>query len=327
MSDMDGLMDRIDEQLKSKAGYNPEISNVIRERINSTISAAISEASASGEDLKLDKLSKDIQNQLAKEGINTTKAFGSWNPQTVMTLVNTMGYNIYKSQKEVRKVEEQFKGLISDATEVNNLLGGTGDIDDDGGGGYTPTPEGTDKKSKNNPALDDIERRQKEETTALIKAYAERTKTKEEYEKGLQEIELKYLNEKFALAGLDSDKRAEIEKAYYDFKAKLREKEDADEAKRVADAEKQRQELEKWNEKETEAKVAAAISDIDMQAESEQIALMDKYASKLISEQEYQDKLLAIEQDALAKKLRINGLSENQMQQLRKQSLTKQISE
>lgn len=144
MSDMDGLMDRIDEQLKSKAGYNPEISNVIRERINSTISAAISAASANGEDLKLDKLSKDIQNQLAKEGINTTKAFGSWNPQTVMTLVNTMGYNIYKSQKEVRKVEEQFKGLISDATEVNNLLGGTGDIDDDGG--YTPTPEDPDKK-------------------------------------------------------------------------------------------------------------------------------------------------------------------------------------
>ncbi len=212
-----------------------------------------------------------------------------------------------EAQKELAKAEADRKNVNTDAT--------------------IPTPEGTDKKSKNNPALDDIERRQKEETTALVKEYAERKWTKEEYEKKMTEIEAKFLNERFELTGLDADKRAEIEKAYYDFKAKLREKEDADEAKRVADAEKQRQELEKWNEKETEAKVAAAISDIDMQVESEQIALMDKYASKLISEQEYQDKLLAIEQDALAKKLRINGLSESQIQQLRKQSLTKQISE
>ncbi|MDR1716321.1 MAG: phage tail tape measure protein [Prevotella sp.] len=204
-----------------------------------------------------------------------------------------------------------------------------------GGGGYTP-PAG-DKKEKddsakkqaeeNKKALDDIERRQKAETTALIKEYAERKLTKDEYEKELTKIEAKYLDERFALAGLDAEKRAEIERAYYDFKAKLREKEDADEAKRIADAEKQKQELEKWNEDETKAKVAAAISEIDLQADAEQMALMDKYANRLISEQEYQDKLLAIEQEALAKKLRINGLSESQIQQLRKESLGKQISE
>jgi len=180
-------------------------------------------------------------------------------------------------------------------------------------------------KSLSDKELERINTEQDKETNILLKAYADRQKSKEEYELGIQDIEQKYLNKKLEIIGLSEKQRADIEKAFYNFRKQLREKEDKETEKKEKERIKQQEDLESWNESESQEKVKDAIRQIDMQAEAERLALKSRYAERLITEHAFQNALLEIEQQALEEKLRINGLSEDQIMALRNKSLDKQI--
>lgn len=74
-------------------------------------------------------------------------------------------------------------------------------------------------------------------------------------------------------------------------------------------------------------KAAEKMAKLDKEQEEEKVKLMEKYADSQITQEEYQQGLLELEQQFLDEKLRINGLTEEQITKLKEQQLNKQISD
>lgn len=85
-------------------------------------------------------------------------------------------------------------------------------------------------------------------------------------------------------------------------------------------------ELDKKEQEQKAAKAAEEMTKKDNALEEEKVKLMEKYANSQITQEEYQQGLLELEQQFLDEKLRINGLTEEQITKLKEQQLNKQIS-
>lgn len=84
-------------------------------------------------------------------------------------------------------------------------------------------------------------------------------------------------------------------------------------------------ELQKKEEEQTTSKAAEEIARKDREYEQEKVRVLEKFADQQLTQEEYQNQLLELEQHFLDEKLRINGLSEEQITKLREQQMNKRI--
>lgn len=102
---------------------------------------------------------------------------------------------------------------------------------------------------------------------------------------------------------------------------------EAEYSQRLAQQEAEMQaELDKKKLEQQASKATEKMAEIDREYEEEKLKLLEQYADKQITQEEYQQGLLALEQQFLDEKLRINGLTEEQITKLKEQQLQKQIS-
>lgn len=86
-------------------------------------------------------------------------------------------------------------------------------------------------------------------------------------------------------------------------------------------------EIDKKQKDQQTANAAEKLSKKDKEQEEEKLRLLEQYAAQQITQEEYQQGLLDLEQQFLDEKLRINGLTEEQITKLKEQQLNKQISD
>jgi DNA repair exonuclease SbcCD ATPase subunit len=98
-------------------------------------------------------------------------------------------------------------------------------------------------------------------------------------------------------------------------------------AKRIQEMRAERQaEIDAKEEEERKKKVAQEMAEKDAQFENEKVELLEKRANDLISQEEYNTSLIELEQKFLDEKLRINGLTEEQITKFNEQQLLKRIA-
>lgn len=97
-----------------------------------------------------------------------------------------------------------------------------------GGGTGSPVETDEERKKRLKASLDDVDAYVDQEKTKLIQARINKQKfrdqdidSEEKYNEMLEKIQFEALNKKLQIAGLDKDKRAEVERQFYDFKLKL----------------------------------------------------------------------------------------------------------
>lgn len=76
-----------------------------------------------------------------------------------------------------------------------------------------------------------------------------------------------------------------------------------------------------------EAKAAEELSAMDKKYEQDKLKLLEQYADQQITQEEYQQSMIELEQQFLDEKLRINGLTEEQITKLKEEQLKKRISD
>ena len=69
------------------------------------------------------------------------------------------------------------------------------------------------------------------------------------------------------------------------------------------------------------------LREMEQAYDRERILIMEQYANREISQAEYQQRLLDLEREFLAKRLMINGWTEEQLAKLKEQGLQKQIAD
>lgn len=84
-------------------------------------------------------------------------------------------------------------------------------------------------------------------------------------------------------------------------------------------------EIQKKQEEQASNKAEEEIARKDREHEQEKIRILERYADQKLTQDEYQQELLELEQQFLDEKLRINGLSEEQITKLRETQLNKRI--
>lgn len=124
----------------------------------------------------------------------------------------------------------------------------------------------------------------------------------------------------------DPSLRLDIAKQIADIESKSLDREIADKAKKQKDAVKQQQDLLKWNEEETKKILESSLKYVATEEDKAYIKQMQLRVQGKISEAEYQKELTNIQLKYLKERLRINGLSEEQIAEIRKQILETEIN-
>lgn len=317
ISDLDEVMDIVEKQMKRSTGYNKEAANVVRENINK----AINEAVANGK-TGMVELTDAIQEVLKGENLDMRERFGFWEPKSLYMATASLASGVYRAQNEIKKVEDQFKGMISDATELDSLLSGGGDTDPDtgGDGGSGGSGDKTSvQRKKINDALRTLEEQHLKDMSEIKAKYLSGDiKTEEEYNQEILKQQYIYDQErKKKLQDLlksitDPSLRIDIAKQIADIDAKAYDRQ-------ISDMEKRRKALAKWNDEETKKIVQAALKDVDAQESKAEQELAMLRAKNEISDAEYRNRLLENEKKYLEERLRINGLTEEEIAKIRQQ--------
>lgn len=124
----------------------------------------------------------------------------------------------------------------------------------------------------------------------------------------------------------DPSLRLDIAKQIADIEAKALDRQIADRAKKQKDAVKQEQDLLKWNEEETKKILESAFKYVATEEDKAYIKQMERRARGEISEAEYQKAITDIQIKYLEERLQINGASEEQIADIRKQILEHEIN-
>lgn len=85
-------------------------------------------------------------------------------------------------------------------------------------------------------------------------------------------------------------------------------------------------EIDQKAEEQKAAKAAEELTKKDKEFEEEKLKLLEQYADKQLTQEEYQQTLIDLEQQFLDEKMRINGLSEEQITKIKEQQLNKQVA-
>ena len=91
--------------------------------------------------------------------------------------------------------------------------------------------------------------------------------------------------------------------------------------------EKMQAEIDKKTTEQRSNRAAEELREMEQAYDRERILIMEQYANREISQAEYQQRLLDLEREFLAKRLMINGWTEEQLAKLKEQGLQKQIAD
>lgn len=180
-----------------------------------------------------------------------------------------------------------------------------------GGSGGTESEE--ERKKRVKKELEKIETEHLAKQTLLKQQYLSNDKmTQEEYLQFLSDLEIKYLNEKLKIAGLEPEKREEINNLILDKQLKLKEKIRGilSGIDRYADDEKQKQ-----------------LNKLDAQERSELLTLKQGQERKLMSEEEYQQAVLDIRKKYQKEREKIQGKEDKKEQEYYNEKLKNIISD
>lgn len=181
-------------------------------------------------------------------------------------------------------------------------------------GGNSGSSESEEERKKRvNKELERIETEHLAEQTQLKQQYLSNDEmTQEEYLQFLSDLEIKYLNEKLKIAGLEPEKREEINNLILDKQLKLKEKIRGilNEIDQYADDEKQKQ-----------------LNKLDAQERSELLTLKQGQERKLMSEEEYQQAVLDIRKKYQKEREKIQGKEDKKEQEYYNEKLKNVISD
>lgn len=180
-----------------------------------------------------------------------------------------------------------------------------------GGSGGTESEE--ERKKRVKKELEKIETEHLAKQTLLKQQYLSNDKmTQEEYLQFLSDLEIKYLNEKLKIAGLEPEKREEINNLILDKQLKLKEKIRGilSGIDQYADDEKQKQ-----------------LNKLDAQERSELLTLKQGQERKLMSEEEYQQAVLDIRKKYQKEREKIQGKEDKKEQEYYNEKLRNIISD
>lgn len=252
-----------------------------------------------------------------------------------------------------------------------------------------PSSESDEERKKRiKDALSAVDAYIDKEKTALIQARINKQKYRDEdissetkYNQMLEKIEYEGLEKKLAIAGLDKDKRAEVERQFYDLKLRLFNKTETETRKYLDDLDKmydqfelkgvsrdQRElvriqqkyndatlllenalkkdlitqeeyntQIENLRQKEKEAEdeyfkeksskdAAKEVRVLNQEQSSEELKASELRLKGVYTESEYKAKLLEIEIEYQEKRLAVNGLTEEQITELKRKNADRQIA-
>lgn len=252
-----------------------------------------------------------------------------------------------------------------------------------------PSSESDEERKKRiKDALSAVDAYIDKEKTALIQARINKQKYRDEdissetkYSQMLEKIEYEGLEKKLAIAGLDKDKRAEVERQFYDLKLRLFNKTETETRKYLDDLDKmydqfelkgvsrdQRElvriqqkyndatlllenalkkdlitqeeyntQIENLRQKEKEAEdeyfkeksskdAAKEVRVLNQEQSSEELKASELRSKGVYTESEYKAKLLEIEIEYQEKRLAVNGLTEEQITELKRKNADRQIA-
>lgn len=235
--------------------------------------------------------------------------------------VSPVAYRVWASQKRrlddnVRYYEQMMQDYTNQLLAINDKYRTmTPDsLSPTTNGGNSGSSESEEERKKRvNKELERIETEHLAEQTQLKQQYLSNDEmTQEEYLQFLSDLEIKYLNEKLKIAGLEPEKREEINNLILDKQLKLKEKIRGilNEIDQYADDEKQKQ-----------------LNKLDAQERSELLTLKQGQERKLMSEEEYQQAVLDIRKKYQKEREKIQGKEDKKEQEYYNEKLKNVISD
>lgn len=124
----------------------------------------------------------------------------------------------------------------------------------------------------------------------------------------------------------DPSIRIDLAKQIAEIETKALDREISDKNKKQKEAVKQEQDLLKWNQEETRKIIESSFRYIQTEEDKEYAKQLERFARGEITEAEYQKSIRDIQMRALEERLRINGLTEEQIADIRKQILEQEVN-
>ena len=229
--------------------------------------------------------------------------------------VEQLKFDIEHTKKAIESymtIYEQISKELEVSTKTNS--GTDGNSGGNGGGGSGGSSESEkERKKRVNKELERIESEHLAKQTLLKQHYLSNDKmTQEEYLQLLSDLEIKYLNEKLKIVGLEPEKREEINNLILDKQLKLKEQIRGilNGIDQYADDEKQKR-----------------LNKLDAQERSELLTLKQGQERKLMSEEEYQQAVLDIRKKYQKEREEIQGKEDKKDREYYNEKLKNVVSD
>lgn len=228
------------------------------------------------------------------------------------------------AKKELADTEKAIEGIRDEIQQAQTefsqpIVTVTDDSGSGDGGGGGSTDKASAQRKKMQDALRILEEQHLKDMSDIKARYLSGDiKTEEEYNQEiLKQQDVYDQDRKKKLQDLlksitDPSLRIDIAKQIADIDAKAYDRQ-------ISDLEKRRKALAKWNDEETKKIVQAALKDVDAQESKAEQELAMLRAKNEISDAEYRSRLLENEKKYLEERLRINGLTEEEIAKIRQQ--------
>lgn len=256
---------------------------------------------------ELDKHRINLMKLQKSPALNDNSLMGSMAREDVRTKIS-------QEEEIVTSLTERYQKLVKEKWRALNATPDNNNGNNNNRGKVVRSSESEEERKKRvNKELEKIETEHLAEQAKLKQQYLSNDKmTQEEYMQLLSDLEIKYLNEKLKIAGLEPEKREEINNLILDKQLKLKEKIRGilSGIDRYADDEKQKQ-----------------LNKLDAQERSELLTLKQGQERKLMSEEEYQQAVLDIRKKYQKEREKIQGKESKKEQEYYNERLNNIISD
>lgn len=316
--------DVVDKQVKALSGIRRIASNKLGDDMADVIVQNIGDMFAD-ETKTIQQVETELESYLKDRGFDISKDRDWFN--FLKDNVRDLKHSFIQLKRETKDINRTFSGVLDGVEPTSSPIDIYMPSSED-----KPSPSDTgggkdagkgDKvaiqRKKVQDALRVLEEQHLKEISSLKERYLSGDlKTEEEYnQEVLKQQDKADADKKAKLQELlqsltDPSLRIDIAKQIADIDAKALDRQ-------VSNMEKRRKDLEKWNAEETKKVVTAALAQVDVDQRKEEQLLAEKRAKNQISDEQYRTELLKSEQKFLEERLRINGLTEDEIAKLRSQ--------
>lgn len=250
--------------------------------------------------------------------------------------MSTKESNIEKELDTITAKVDIAKGRLTALHDEYNKIFQDNSLEDESvkpTGGNGKGDKSAIQRKKVQDALRVLEEQHLKEMSSLKERYlSDDLKTEEEFnQEVLRQQDKEDTDKKAKLQELlksltDPSLRIDIAKQVAEIDAKALDRQISDRDKKKKESLKKEQDLIKWNEEETKKIVTAALQFVELEEDKAYVKLMELRSQGKISEEEYQRELTNIQIKHLEERLRINGLNESQIADIRKQILQEEVN-